>query len=198
MKTCTRCRGSLSPAAFGPCKRSADGLHSWCSACRAAAERARRAAKGAEINAKARTNRNVELEAWRGMKRRCYDPKRKDFVHYGARGIRVCERWLNSFDDFLADVGPRPGRGLSLDRIDVNGNYEPGNVRWATQTEQTRNLRTRNRIITVDGVSMCLAAWAEKTGFSPILIHQRIGMLGWSPKDAVTVPVGARRGKAAA
>jgi hypothetical protein len=73
------------------------------------------------------------------MMNRCTNPKRKDFKYYGARGISVCERW-HSFDHFLADMGERP-IGLELDRIDNDGNYEPGNCRWTTRSEQIRNRR---------------------------------------------------------
>jgi hypothetical protein len=78
-------------------------------------------------------------QSWWDMRRRCSDPKRRDFVYYGARGIKVCERW-ESFAAFLADMGERPER-MSLDRIDVDGDYEPGNCRWAAWGEQRRNRR---------------------------------------------------------
>lgn len=83
-----------------------------------------------------------EYRAWISMKTRCADyPDRPDYALYFARGIRVCERWLNSFQNFLSDVGPRPSDTHSLDRIDVDGNYEPSNVRWATRSEQAFNTR---------------------------------------------------------
>lgn len=78
------------------------------------------------------------------MIQRCTNPNAKNYKWYGARGISVCERWLNSFEAFAADMGERPD-GLSIDRIDNDGNYEPGNVKWSTQSEQVRNSRSRKR-----------------------------------------------------
>lgn len=81
---------------------------------------------------------------WSSMIQRCTNPNAKNYKWYGARGISVCERWLNSFEAFAADMGERPD-GLSIDRIDNDGNYEPGNVKWSTQSEQVRNSRSRKR-----------------------------------------------------
>jgi hypothetical protein len=86
-----------------------------------------------------------EYITWKSMLGRCREPRRKDWPRYGGRGITVCAQWVESFAQFLADVGPRPAPGYSIDRINNNGNYEPGNVRWATSSQQALNRRPRIR-----------------------------------------------------
>lgn len=86
-----------------------------------------------------RAGKRTEYAIWRSMKARCANPKDRRFNDYGGRGIRVCDRWRNSYPAFLADVGRRPSSAHSIDRIDNNGHYEPGNVRWATPEQQAAN-----------------------------------------------------------
>jgi hypothetical protein len=127
-----------------------------------------------------------EYKVWQQMKKRCLDKKDKSFSNYGGRGISVCEKWINSFECFISDIGGRPN-GMSLDRIDVNGNYEPSNCRWASMKTQARN-KTNNQIITFNGVSACLSEWEEITGIKHGTIRRRIKN-GWSIEDALSVNV---------
>lgn len=94
-----------------------------------------------KMNTKHGMYKSPEYNSWDAMIQRCRNPLGKKYHHYGGRGITVCERWLNSFDDFYADMGPKPTPKHSIDRIDNDGNYEPGNCRWATQSEQNFNTR---------------------------------------------------------
>jgi len=90
---------------------------------------------------RAHGQKSLTYVSWQEMKRRCTNPRRHNFANYGGRGIRVCAKWMQSFTEFLNDMGRRPGRFYTLDRIDVNGNYEPKNCRWATQKKQIANRR---------------------------------------------------------
>ena len=102
----------------------------------------------------------VEYKAWENMIQRCSNPRHPAYHNYGGRGVTVCSRWL-SFVDFLKDMGPRPA-GMTLERVDNNGNYEPGNCRWATKREQARNRRTRSTKAVLDGKDA--SHWAEVWG----------------------------------
>lgn len=110
---------------------------------------------------------------WSNMLVRCYNPKYKDFKSYGGRGITVCEAWKNSFEAFYADVGDPPTPDLTLDRIEVNGNYEPGNVRWATKHEQANNCRN-SRQITHNGETRSINGWADYYGVRSGALYYRI------------------------
>lgn len=133
-----------------------------------------------------------EHAAWRGMLRRCYDERRKDYKYYGGRGIKVCFEWSISFLRFLSDVGEAPSPLHSIDRIDNDGDYEPGNVRWVTHKEQCRNKRT-SHFLEIDGVCKTLAEWAEEFSISRGTILTRIRQLGWDTKKAVLTPKDATR-----
>jgi hypothetical protein len=118
---------------------------------------------------------------------RCTNPKTPHFHNYGGRGISVCDEWINNFSAFFAHVGHRPSSLHSIDRKDNNGNYEPGNVRWATQAEQQRNLR-KNINITVGGETKCAREWSRQFGVDHKIIISRFrrgisGMNLFAPPD---------------
>jgi len=121
------------------------------------------------------------------MLQRCYNSKCKKFRIYGGRGISVCKRWKDSFGAFVEDMG-FPASGESIDRIDCNGNYEPGNCRWASQKQQCRNKRN-NRLITAFGQTKPMAQWSEDSGIPSYRIQQRIDVEGWSDERAVSTPL---------
>ena len=121
---------------------------------------------------------------WGSMLQRCENPHHKSFKYYGGRGITVCERW-HTFENFYADMGDVP-TGLSIERNDVNGNYEPDNCRWATTTEQGANKRN-NTLITANGETKNLMAWCRECGISKVTLMDRIKR-GWSPERAIATP----------
>lgn len=128
-----------------------------------------------------------EYLSWRGMRARCNKPHDPNYRNYGARGITVCARWQESFVAFLEDMGQKPSPDHSIDRIDVNGNYEPNNCRWATNIEQANNRRT-SRILTHRGKSMTLAEWSREVGIDIRIVHFRL-KFGWPVADALDRPV---------
>jgi len=129
--------------------------------------------------------------AWSSMKDRCLNPKNKQFKDYGGRGVTVHEPWINDFESFLAHVGEPPSQKHSIDRIDTNGNYEPGNVRWATPIEQQHNKRKTVKRISFAGVVLTISEWGKMLGFAPHVLHGRIRR-GWSISDTLTKPFGYR------
>ncbi len=130
--------------------------------------------------------------SWNNMRTRCHNEKAPEYSRYGGRVIKVCERW-SSFKNFLEDMGPKPSKKHSLDRIDNEGNYTPENCRWATVGEQSRNRRT-NHMITFKGLTLCLKDWAAKTGMKHTTLSMRLTKYGWSVDKALTTPVRKRRG----
>lgn len=130
---------------------------------------------------------------WRAMKSRCCDPASEAWADYGGRGIVVCERWLKSFDHFCADMGDRPSLGHSIDRIDNDGNYEPGNCRWATDAEQARN-RRNSILLTHNGATKTLAAWADEMGVSYYTLYLRIFRKGLPVDVAMAKKITKSRG----
>ena len=132
-------------------------------------------------------SRTKTWKVWAGMRERCINPHARHFNHYGGRGISFCDRW-NSFENFLADMGERP-TGMSLDRINVNGNYEPGNCRWATSVEQARNKRN-SCVLTGFGETKTASEWIHDprraASISPGAVRTRITK-GWTVESALTI-----------
>lgn len=132
-----------------------------------------------------------EYYIWRNMIDRCTNPNSQCWKDYGGRGIQVCDRWMgdNGFLNFYADVGPRPSKAYSIDRYpNNNGNYEPGNVRWATYRQQNRNTRT-NRLLTFQGETLTISEWASRFDLHPSTIANRIKS-GFSIEESITTPAG--------
>lgn len=142
-----------------------------------------------QVAAQARTHglsHRPEHNAWITMRRRCEDPKVIGYMNYGGRGISVCERW-QVFANFIADMGLRPGVGYSVDRIDNDRGYEPGNCRWATRREQGYNKRT-SRVVEINGARVSLAKIAHEHGLPPKILRSRVIRLGWALEHALATP----------
>ena len=139
-------------------------------------------------------NKTVEHGIWCGIRNRCLNKNNKAFASYGGRGITVSEEWLSSFENFYRDMGPRPGKDYSIDRIDNDKGYSKENCRWATRKEQNNNQRS-NRIIEFNNKSQNLTAWAAETGFAFDTLRARLDNYGWSVEQAFTTPLKVQRGK---
>ena len=120
--------------------------------------------------------------SWKDILHRCFNPKLKRYDDYGGRGITVCDRWAKSYDAFLEDMGPRP-IGKSIDRIDNNGDYEPGNCRWATRKQQNRNKRN-NIYVQLGELNMIRADWIRLLGITVSKWEYR-AKIGMSSKEIV-------------
>lgn len=129
---------------------------------------------------------------WHSMKQRCTEPTQKAWDNYGGRGIRVCDRWLNSFENFWADMGATYEPGLTIDRVDVNGDYEPSNCRWTNWETQMNNKRANVRIETPDG-TMTVAQASREYGLGVTTILYRLDH-GW-PEELLLVPADVRNQK---
>lgn len=128
---------------------------------------------------------SVEYSTWTRMISRCHQEKNKDYGRYGGRGIKVCDRWRDSFLLFLADVGRRPGPEYSLHRIDNNGDYEPDNVKWAKNGEQRRGQNIQK--LTYNGKTQCVTDWAIEINIDSETLRRRL-QKGWSIERALTEP----------
>lgn len=136
-------------------------------------------------------SRTPEHDARAAMIQRCYNARNRNFRFYGARGITVCERWRESFENFLADMGLRPSAKHSIDRIDNDGNYEPGNCRWATRAEQARN-RRNTRFVEVGGVRVPAIDVCKQHNV-PISVFVWRVRRGWERLRAAMVPTARGR-----
>lgn len=136
---------------------------------------------------------------WSQMKNRCANPRNGDYSRYGGRGISVCARWCEGdgsrggFETWLSDVGERPSRAHSLDRVDNDGDYEPGNVRWATRQEQSSNTRRSKPLKLGQRTFVTLVAAARYVDMPVKRLGARLRRLGYSVNESLTLPKGGRR-----
>lgn len=178
-----KCRCVCGKEGFFQSNRLTSGHVKSCGCYQRDSLRARRLKHGAKSGG----NVTQEYRIWSGMKQRCLNPKAPNFVNYGGRGIKVCARWVNSFDNFLADIGPIPTPKHSIERNDNNGNYEPSNCVWADRKTQALNTR-RNKWILFKGESKTLGQWGISTGMGRDVIAARLKM-GWTVEKSLTLPV---------
>lgn len=129
--------------------------------------------------------KSKEFSVWGNMKDRCTNPNNPRYKNYGGKGIIVCERWVNSFPNFFSDMGE--SNGLTLERKDVSGNYEPNNCKWADAKEQARN-RTNNVRYTYEKETLCVSEWCEKLNMKYSTFTHRI-QRGWSIEETIETPV---------
>ncbi|HEV3223934.1 MAG TPA: hypothetical protein VGZ90_13690 [Puia sp.] len=133
-------------------------------------------------------SKSKEFKAWRAIKSRCSNKKLKCYPHYGGRGIKVSDNWINSYSTFLSDMGRAPTANHSIERIDNNGDYDPSNCKWATKKEQANNTRS-NTFITYKGEILTMGQWAEKMGLSKSTLSNRINYYKWPIEKALTYPL---------
>jgi hypothetical protein len=129
---------------------------------------------------------NPLSKVWRSMIARCTDPKNHKFARYGGRGISVCERWL-TVENFVHDMSPGYAKGMTLDRRDNDGNYDPDNCHWATARQQTRNY-SRNVLLEHQGKTLCVADWAAELGIDAKVLYDRVAR-GWNAARVLTTPI---------
>lgn len=128
--------------------------------------------------------------SWRGMIERCTNPSNISYKNYGGKGIKVYQSWL-VFENFLSDMGEAPA-GMTIERISIEGNYEPNNCKWASRHEQSRN-HSRNVNITCYGRTQCLQDWANEVGINSWTIHCRVFKRNWSVKKALETPTKGKK-----
>lgn len=148
--------------------------------------------KGTDDRTKHGRYQSRAWSSWKAMKARCLNSRHESFPLYGGRGISVCDRWVVSFQSFLDDMGEPPTSRHSIDRIDNDGNYEPGNCRWATTKQQCRNFR-RNKLVTYRGETLCVADWADRLGIPYGCLITRLHR-GWPTDRALSQRVQLKKG----
>ena len=139
-------------------------------------------------------NTSPEYNTWVHMIQRCHNANNKDYKNYGGRGIQVCDMWRESFEAFFLMIGKRPTLKHTIERIDSNGNYEPGNVRWATRAEQ--NVNTRSNVkLTIEGATQTVSEWSRdpRCSVSMFTIYKRLDR-GWDAAKAVFTPSKGKNG----
>lgn len=147
---------------------------------------------GRDLTANPHANyKRPEYGIWCAMKDRCNRQANRNFKDYGGRGIKICPEWDHSFDAFFSYVGARPSKHHSIDRIDNDGDYAPGNVRWATQSQQARNTRIA-KTVSFNGETLHLLEWAARYGIGYSSLNYRLAH-GWEFERAITTPVRVSR-----
>lgn len=131
-----------------------------------------------------------EYRAWQTMRLRCLDPKHPAFAAYGGRGITICDRWRDSPQNFIDDMGPKPSPKHEIDRVENDRGYEPSNCRWATREVNCRNRRS-NRLLTFEGEMLTLVEWCERRGLPRDTVRKRLDG-GWPVEKALSTPVRAK------
>jgi hypothetical protein len=125
-----------------------------------------------------------EHYAWSSIKQRCLNPNNSGYKNYGGRGITICDEWKNDFKAFYRAVGDAPTFQHSIERINNNGNYEPGNVKWATKEEQANN-RRGNNLITIEGVTKTFSQWVKESNLKYSTVWERYNSRSWPIKKAI-------------
>lgn len=177
------------------CRKTTQAFHGKHPSCGCEASRRKREARLRHGHGGTVTTRpTVEYNTLMRIRARCNHPGDPHYADYGGRGIRVCPRWggPDGFQNFLADMGPRPV-GTSIERVDNDGPYSPGNCIWATRKVQSRNKRTSHRL-TYKGETLTIAGWAERTGLKANTLQARIAA-GWDVEVAITTPTRTRGGR---
>jgi len=130
---------------------------------------------------------STEYRTWANMKNRCYNTRSKRFNDWGGRGIKVCDRWIDSFENFLEDMGKKPTPQHSIDRIDNNGNYTPSNCKWSTTIEQSNN-KNNNVVLEYKGRKLTISEWSRVTKITDKVLYSRISK-GWNVEKTLTTPI---------